>query len=213
MELYSFIFEYDKFRHFTISLILFVLIFCIRKYKLKNRWLLKLISYTIRDVFIIWILKEIIDLMWFWEPSIRDLIADTIWIIFPIYVYYIIRESEQIEKSRFFIYEIEVFKELKEKIKNTYKRTNSIIKIKHKQLFYKKRIFNALENRIVNHYFDKSVKELIKIIKTTIILSIVWIINMIFLLFKIPYLAFIDTYNLVLKSLNYWINRMNRIKV
>lgn len=213
MELYSFIFEYDKFRHFTLSLILFVLIFCIRKYKLKNKWLLKLISYTIRDVFIIWIVKEIIDLMWFWEASVIDLFSNSIWIIFPIYVYYMIRESEQIEKSRFFIYEIEVFKELKDKIKTIYKRTNSLVKIKHKQFFYKKRIFNALENRIINHYFKKSLIELTKITKTTIILSIIWIINMIFLLFKIPYLAFIDTYNLVLKSLNYWFNRMNKIKV
>lgn len=208
MELYSFIFEYDKFRHFTLSLILFVIIFCIRKYKLKNKWLLKVISYTIRDVFIIWIIKEIIDLMWFWEPNISDIVANSVWIIAPIYVYYIIRESEQIEKSKFFIYEIEVFKELKQKIKTTYKRTNSLIKIKHKQLFYKKRIFNAIENRILTHYFKKSLIELVKIIKTTIILSLIWLINMIFLLFKIPYLALIDTYSLVMKSLNYWYKKV-----
>ncbi|MDP2090985.1 MAG: hypothetical protein Q8K30_05315 [Candidatus Gracilibacteria bacterium] len=203
MELYSFIFEYDKFRHFTLSLILFVIIFCIRKYKLKNKGLLKVISYTIRDVFIIGIIKEIIDLMGFGEPNISDIVANSVGIIAPIYVYYIIRESEQIEKSKFFIYEIEVFKELKQKIKTTYKRTNSLIKIKHKQLFYKKRIFNAIENRILTHYFKKSLIELVKIIKTTIILSLIWLINMIFLLFKIPYLALIDTYSLVMKSLNY----------
>ena len=99
----EFILEYfakDKILHFSISFILIFIFFWIRKYFLKQEWFLRIMAFSLRDVLIIWLAKEIIDFMWFWNAEFLDFVADFSWAIIPIYLFFIIKLSSQLKKSK-----------------------------------------------------------------------------------------------------------------
>jgi hypothetical protein len=100
---------------------------------------------------------------------------------------------------------------LKQRILSVLKKSYILLKIKYEQIFYKRRIIQALQNRIVKHYLLKSVKELFKISKIFMEYTMIWLINMIILTFKIPYLALIDTYKLIFKSFNFGYSKLMKI--
>jgi len=119
----KFILQYfptDKILHFTVSFILLLIFFWIRKIFLKEEWFVRILAFSLRDVIIIWIFKEIIDLFGFWNAEFWDLLADFSWLIIPIYLFFIIKLSTKLKTSTKIKYEkklIEIFKNKKD-IKN-----------------------------------------------------------------------------------------------
>jgi hypothetical protein len=93
-------FASDKIAHFFVSFLLLVIIFWIRKKLLKDEWFFRVFAYSFRDVLIIWVFKEVIDLFGFGNPEILDLIADFSWVIIPIYLYFLIKKYSKIKDSR-----------------------------------------------------------------------------------------------------------------
>lgn len=172
MEEVNFFLETDKQIHILISFLLFSGIFTIRKIILKNKGFFRVISYSIRDVLIIWILKEFLDLLWLWTPDFWDILADSLWIIIPIYIYYLIKESKKTENTHYFKYEKKLLNDIKKKI---------------------------------------SIKHFYKTTKPFIILSKIWMINLIILIFKIPFLAMVDTLEIFFKSLSYTFHKFKKM--
>jgi len=152
-------FPADKILHFFVSFILLFLFFWIRKYFLKEEWFLRIFAFSFRDVIIIWIFKEFIDSLWFWNAEFMDFFADLSWIIFPIYIYFLIKLSSKLNNS--------------EKLN--------------------------LEKNFIFKY--KNSKTIFSRIKNFIILSIIWFINIFYLLLKIPILALDETYKFIKKIL------------
>jgi len=150
-------FPADKILHFFVSFLLIFLFFWIRKFLLKEEWFIRILAYSLRDVLIIWLAKEIIDFMWFWNSEFLDFVADFSWAIIPIYLFFVIKFSSQLKKSKKLIYE--------------------------KNLIYK---------------FKKSENILYKI-KLFIILTLIWFLNIFYLILKIPVLALKETYMVVKK--------------
>lgn len=92
-------FPADKILHFFVSFVLLFVFFWIRKYFLKEEWFLRIFAFSFRDVIVVWILKEIFDSLWFWNPEFMDLVADFSWIIIPIYLFFIVKLSSQLKNS------------------------------------------------------------------------------------------------------------------
>jgi len=150
-------FPADKILHFSMSFVLLIVFFVIRKIFLKEKWFLRILAFSLRDVIIIWIIKEIIDLFWFWNAEFFDLLANLSGLIIPIYLFFIIKLSSQLNKSRKLIYEKKL-----------------ILKFKKSNIFVEK-------------------------IKLFFYLSIIWFLNIFYLILKIPFLALKETYFLLKK--------------
>lgn len=208
MYLFNTYIPIDKLKHFLVSLLVFLVIFYVRKFVIKNKWNLRVLAFTIRDVIVLWLFKEFIDIFGFWNPEIKDLVADTYWILLPIYIYYIVKESKKLEKSKLFKYEFYLINMLKIRIINMMKKSSLLLKIKYRQLFFRRKIILALEHRVVKYYFRKSCIDLLKIIKSLILFSFVWFINLIILLFKIPFLALYDMFRIISKSVDFWVRKV-----
>jgi hypothetical protein len=148
-------FPTDKILHFSISFILIFTFFWVRKFLLKQKWHLRILAFSLRDVLIIWLTKEIIDFLWFWNAEFLDFVADFWWAIIPIYLFFIIKLSSQLKKSRKLQFE-----------------KNLITKFKNSENIWKK-------------------------IKILIYLSIIWFLNIFYLILKIPFLALKETYYLL----------------
>jgi len=145
-------FAKDKILHFSISFVLIFIFFWIRKYILKQNWFLRIIAFSLRDVLIIWLAKEIIDSLWFWNAEFLDFFADFSWAIIPIYLFSIIKLSSKLKQSR---------------------------KLK-------------FENKLISRF--KQTKKIDKKIKLFIFLSIIWFLNIFYLILKIPVLALKETF-------------------
>ena len=203
MNIFEFFSSSDKQIHIIVSFCLFLWIFFLRKLFLKNKGFFRVIAFTIRDVFIIWILKELHDLLGYGDPELWDILANSLGIIIPIYLYYLIKESKKIENSNFFKYEKVLIKTLKQKLIFTWEKLIILITIKYEQLFYKQKIFLTLRNKKETYCLSKSFIDLKKILKYFIIFSVVWLLNLIILLIKVPFIALFDTIELFFKLIKY----------
>lgn len=196
MNLINFFLQTDKQRHILLSVLLFVLFFLIRIHFLKRKWFLIQLSFSLRDVFAIGILKEIVDLFWYWNPDLLDLFADFFWILIIFYLYFLYREWQKFEKNnKLFRYEIKLIQELNEKFIALIKRFYLFLNINYKILFYKKRILYYLPAKTRKFLFKRSFFDFVHILKISIILSLIWFINLIILIIKIPFTAFYDAIN------------------
>ena len=108
-------FPADKILHFSVSFLLIFIFFGIRKFLLKEEWFLRIFAYSLRDVLVIWLAKEIIDSFWFWNAEFFDFVADFSWAIIPIYLFFIIKLSRDLKKSKKLLFE----KKLIQKFKNS----------------------------------------------------------------------------------------------
>ena len=145
-------FPKDKILHFSISFILIFIFFWIRKFLLKQEWFLRILAFSLRDVLIIWLAKEIIDFMWFWNAEFLDFVADFGGAIIPIYLFFIIKLSSQLKNSRKLKFE--------EKLIIKFKNTTNILE--------KTKLF--------------------------LFLTVIWFLNIFYLILKIPVLALKETY-------------------
>jgi len=203
--------EPDKIKHLLISLLIFLVIFYVRKYIIKNKWNFEIISSTIRDVLVLWLLKEFADIFGLWNPELKDLLADFYWIFVPIYIYYIYKESKKIENSKFLKYESFLINKLILKFKQIRKKVYILIYIKYRQLLYKKKIFLTLENKVASYFLKKSLKELLIIIKHLLMFTIIWVINIFVIAFKIPFLALVDTFEIISKSISFSFYKLRKM--
>lgn len=95
----------DKILHFLLSFFLVIIIFWMRKYYIKQTWFLRIFAYSVRDVILIWLFKEFIDLLWFWNAEVADFIANISGIIVPIYLFFTITLYKKLRLSRKIKYE------------------------------------------------------------------------------------------------------------
>ncbi len=196
MEFFDFFLATDKQKHLIISILLLIVFFLVRKVLLKKKWFLIQLSFSLRDVLVLSILKEIADIFGLWHPELLDLFADFFWILVLFYIYFLYREWKKLEENnKFFRYEIRLIKKLKEKFIILIKRLYLFLRINYKILVYKKRILYYLPSKTRKFLFKRSFFEFVHILKYTFLLSIIWIINLIILVIKIPFLAFYDAIN------------------
>ncbi len=107
----------DKLLHFGVSFVLMIIIFLIRKYYLKNSWCIRIFAYSFRDVLIIWLFKEVIDAFGYWNPEFLDFVADASWVIIPLYIFFLIKLSSQLKKSRKLLFEKKLIFDFKQEKK------------------------------------------------------------------------------------------------
>lgn len=112
---------HDKFLHFIVSFGLVVIIFLIRKYYIKDAGFIRIFAYSFRDVLIIGIFKETLDLLWYGNPELWDIVANISGIIAPVYIFFIINLSSQLKRSKKIIYETTYIIKFKNE-KNTFKK-------------------------------------------------------------------------------------------
>ncbi len=189
----------DKIKHFLVSLCLFFVFYFFRKYYLKEKWFFKPFAFALRDTLIIWIFKEIIDLFWFWNPQISDLFANWLWILIPIYIYYIYKESKDLKLSKYFRQEALLIKKLENKTFLLYKRFKLFLEIKVKTYIFKRKILYYIPSRTRSFLFKKSFNDFIEIIKYFIHFSIIWFINLVVMIVKIPLWAVKDSITTFIK--------------
>lgn len=108
----------DKFEHFWVSLVLFFSIFIIRKNLKLSKNNLEVVAYTIRDVLFIWLLKELFDLTWLWDPEFWDFLADFIGVFIPIYTYFLMKSLNNLNTDEFLLHEWDL---ARRSFKKTYK--------------------------------------------------------------------------------------------
>ncbi len=196
MSLINFFLLEDKQKHLIISVLLLFVFLLIRKVLLKRKWFLAQLSFSIRDVIALWILKEIVDLFWFWNPELLDLFADIFWILVIFYIYFLYKEWGKLENNnKFFRYEIKLLKELKNKFITLVQRLYLYLLINYKILFYKRKVLSYIPAKTRKFLFKRSFFDFVHILKISIILSIIWLINLIILIIKIPFTAFYDAIN------------------
>lgn len=204
MNFFYFFLQTDKQKHFIISLLLFVMFILIRRYLLKRKWLLKELSFSLRDVLVIWIMKEIIDLFWFWHPELLDLFADSFWLILVFYFYYLFKEWKNAEENdRIFNLEAKLIDKLKDKSIILYKRFILYAKINYKVLFYKRKIMYYIPNKTRKFLLKRSLFEFSELLEYFFFFSIVWLINLFVLIVKIPVIAFYDAIKSIIWMIKY----------
>ncbi|MFA5917607.1 MAG: hypothetical protein WC850_05240 [Candidatus Gracilibacteria bacterium] len=204
MTLLNFFLATDKQKHLIISILLLFMFFLIRKVLLKRKGYLIQLSFSLRDVFAIGILKEIVDLFGFGHPELLDLFADFFGILVIFYIYFLYREGKNLEENnKFFRYEIGLIQKLKEKFMILIKRLSLFLSINYKILIYKKRILYYLPSKTRKFLFKRSFFEFMHIIVYTFILSIIWFINLLILVLKIPFLAIYDAINGIVWMIKY----------
>lgn len=204
MYLFDFFLATDKQKHLIISMLLLIVFFLVRKVLLHKKWFLIQLSFSLRDVFVLWILKEIVDLFWFWNPELLDIFANFFWILVIFYLYFIYREWKKLEENnKFFRYEMKLILKLKEKFNTLIKRLFLFLSINYKILVYNKRILYYLPSKTRRFLFRRSFFDFIHILIYTFVLSIVWSINLLILVIKIPFLAFYDAINGIVWMIKY----------
>jgi hypothetical protein len=203
MTFLNFFLATDKQKHLIISILLLFVFFLIRKILLKRKWFLIQLSFSLRDVFAIGILKEIVDLFWFWNPEILDLFADMLWIVVLFYVYYLYKEWKNLNESKFIKLEIILLNKIKDKFILLINRLFLFLKIQYKIIFYKRKLLYYIPNKRRKTLLKKSFFEFIHILWYFFTFWIIWILNLIFLIIKIPLLAFYDAINGIVLMIKY----------
>lgn len=193
----------DKQKHIFVSLCLFFWFYLFRKYYLKEKWLFRQLAFATRDVLIVWFLKEFIDLLWFWNPDFFDFFADSMWIILPFYFYFLYKESENIKINKFFRYEVKVLLKLENKMVILFNRLKLYLDIKIKTIIYKRKILYYIPNRTRKFLFKKSFYDFIHILEISLEFSIIWLINLVVMVIKIPVFAFKDAISIFIKLVNF----------
>jgi hypothetical protein len=92
---------------------------------------------------------------------------------------------------------------LKEKFNTLIKRLFLFLSINYKILVYNKRILYYLPSKTRRFLFRRSFFDFIHILIYTFVLSIVWSINLLILVIKIPFLAFYDAINGIVWMIKY----------
>ncbi len=203
MNFLEFFLQVDKQRHLIVSLVLLTLLIGIRLFILKRKWFLKQASFSLRDVLAIWILKEIVDMLWFWNPEFLDFFADSFWIIVVFYIYFIYREWKKLDNWKFIHYELKLIYKLKNKFSILINRFILYIKIKYKILIFRKKILYYLPNKSMDYLLKKTIFDFIHILNYTFIYSLIWLFNLIILTIKIPFIAFYDAINGIIRMIKY----------
>ena len=109
----DFFYQNDKQKHIIVSAFILIFDFIVRYYFIQNKqnWSYAF-AFALRDTIMIWLFKEFIDLLWFWEASLWDMVANIIWFLFPIYLYYSYKESRKLWQKDILNYLDDSFRQL-----------------------------------------------------------------------------------------------------
>lgn len=118
-ETFLFFLEMDKIKHMTLSAIILIFDFVIRFYfvqKKQNGTLA--LALAIRDTLLIGVTKEIFDMLGMGTPDLRDLSADILGFLFPIYIYMVYLDGKKLKEDDLLTYSDDAFRELRNKTKH-----------------------------------------------------------------------------------------------
>lgn len=203
MSFLNFFLQTDKLKHFTLSILLFIGIFLIRKYILKRKWNLKELSFSLRDVLVIWILKEILDMFWFGNPEYLDFFADSFAMILVFYFYYFYKEYKKTTDSKLIKKEIVILENLIDRLILFFKNLYFYICIQFRIIYYKRRIIYMIPKIKRSYLLKKSYNNLIEIWNYFLHFSLIWLYNLLIQIIKIPFLAFYDAINGIIWMIKY----------
>lgn len=203
MDFLNFFLTQDKQKHLIISVLLLVVFLLVRTTLLKRKWFLVQLSFSLRDVLAIWIIKEFVDLFWFWNPELLDLFANIFWIIILFYVYYIYREWKKLENNKFVKLELNLLDKINHKFLVLINRLYLFLKIQYKITFYKRKLLYYIPSRSRKFLMKRLFIDFILILKYFFTFWVIWILTLIFLVIKIPFIAFFDAINSIIWMIKY----------
>lgn len=219
----DFFWQSDKQKHILLSAAILIFDFIVRYFfiqKRKNSFYA--ISFALRDTIFIWLFKEIIDMMWFWTASLMDFVWDTIWFLFPIYLYFSYKESKKFLKKDIFNYLDDSLRHLFSSLKTTWKETWE--SIKYWFSYFNKVVRDRIDDssysdiemfksknksKIELQEWISSIKNLLKSLKYLIIFIIYWILDFIIEFIKMPFYIFGKTLYIFFKSMTYLLKKFS----
>lgn len=213
-QIIDFLLEQDKQKHIFASAFILVFDFFVRFFFIQDRKkAVYAIAFALRDTILIWFLKEFIDLLGFWTPDFMDLLGNSIWFLFPIYLYFSYKEVKKLWKKDFFEYIDEYFahllyslkilkKEWKEGLKYSFSYWWKLFKNKiWEEEFSSLQLFKA-KNRSSKEleewffYFKKTWK----VFRYFVVFIFYSILDFVFDIIKMPFFVLYKTFCLVWKS-------------
>lgn len=217
----DFFLQTDKQKHILLSAIILIFDFLVRYYFIQKKSnSIYAIAFALRDTILIWLFKELIDMMWFWEASVLDFVWDSIWFLFPIYLYFSYRESKKLWNKDIFNYTDDIFRHFFISLKLFKKETGE--SIKYWFWYFTKLIrdkinednFTDIEMFKAKNKSKKelqewilSIKNITKIIKYFFIFIIYWTIDFLIELIKMPFFVLFKTFYLFFNSMAFVLNK------
>lgn len=117
-ETFLFFYETDKIKHMTLSATILIFDFLIRFHFIQKKKDVKLaLALAIRDTFLIGATKEILDMFGLGTPDLRDLSADILGFLFPVYIYLAYLDGKKLKDDDLLTYSDDAFRELRNKTK------------------------------------------------------------------------------------------------
>lgn len=206
----------DKQKHMLLSAIILIFDFCIRYYFIqKKNNTIYAIAFALRDVILIWLFKELIDMMWFWEASVMDFVGDSLWFLFPIYLYFSYKESKKLWNKDVFNYTDDVFRHIFISLKIFWRETWE--SVKHWLWYFSKLIRDKInadsfsdtemfkarnKSKIELQEWILSIKNVFKVIKYFLIFIIYWTLEFIIELIKMPFFVLLKTLYIFFNSMS-----------
>lgn len=217
----DFFYQTDKQKHMAVSAIILIFDFCIRYYFIQKKSnSLYAIAFALRDTILIWLLKEFIDMMWFGEASVMDFVWDSLWFLFPIYLYFSYKESKKLWNKDIFNYTDDIFRQIFIGIKLVWKETwesfkywfwyfTKLIKDKINEDSFSDMEMFKLKNKskIELQEWIWSIKNIIKVIKYFFIFIIYWTLEFVIELVKMPFFVLFKTFYIFFNSMAFVLNK------
>lgn len=213
MDFLDFFLLIDKQKHIVVSVLLLTMIFLIRFLLKLHKTYFEMASYAIRDTFLIGLVKEVVDLLWFWNPQITDLLADSIGIFLPLYAFFLIKNLNAVKGYDFYKHEADLARYTFYNLYKVYQDLKYFIKHKVKKYILKnekisskvlKNEIYALKNDCTN--FKKSIRYFF-------LMQCIWGIDFLKFIFKLPIITLFWTFWLIFSPVyiysNHWQNKIN----
>lgn len=212
----DFFHQTDKQKHMLLSAIILIFDFCIRYYFIQKKTnSLYAIAFALRDIILIWLFKEFIDMLWYWEPSVMDFVWDTLGFLFPIYLYFSYKESKKLWNKDIFNYTDDLFRQLFISIKLVWKETwesfrywfwyfTKLVRDKiNEDSFTDIEMFKVKnKSKIEFQEWIWSVKNILKVIKYFFIFIVYWTLEFIIELIKMPFFVLFKTLYIFFSSMS-----------
>ncbi|MDD2892189.1 MAG: hypothetical protein PHQ95_04440 [Candidatus Gracilibacteria bacterium] len=118
-ETFLFFSEMDKIKHMSLSATILIFDFIVRFFFIQKKQNGTLaLTLAIRDTLLIGVTKEIFDMLGMGTPDLRDLSADILGFLFPIYIYLVYLDGRKLKDDDLLNYSDDAFRELRNKTKH-----------------------------------------------------------------------------------------------
>lgn len=213
MDFLDFFLLIDKQKHIVVSLLLLIMIFLIRFLLKLHKSYFERFSYAIRDTFLIGMMKEGIDLFWFWNPQITDLLADSIGIFLPLYAFFLIKNLNAVKWHDFYKHEADLARYTFHNLYKVYQDLKYFMKHKFKKYILKNEKVSSKILKDEMYTLKNDCTNFKKSMRYFFLMQCIWVIDFLKFIFKLPIITLFWTFWLIFSPIyiysNYWQNNKN----